>query len=172
MRRPARRMRRPRTSRQPPPSSFRSPRAPSLLLPRSYPAFPVPLPPPSFLPWICTWCRQIPGLPTFPRPWLLQRRPAAMSARLDPRGLEVWMGKSGRLDAKEKAFFFFCGDEEDEPMWACSCDGGSRGCGFFIFIFFISVFYKNIFSIWKFTEIYSGRPAAGGRGLSAKKHEK
>jgi len=35
------------------------------------------------------------------------------------------MGKSGRLDAKEKAFFF-CGDEEDEPLLACSCDGGSR----------------------------------------------
>ena len=34
--------------------------------------------------------------------------------------------------------------------------------GFFIFIFFISVFYKNIFSICKFTEIYPGRPAAGG----------
>jgi len=105
--RPARRMRRPRTNRQPPPSSFRSPRAPSLLLPRSYPAFPVPLPPPSFLPWICTWCRQILGLPTFPRPWLLQWRPAAMSARLDPRGLEVWMGKSGRLDAEEKVSYFF-----------------------------------------------------------------
>jgi len=42
-----------------------------------------------------------------------------MSARLDPRGLEVWMGKRGRLDAKEKAFFFF-GDEEDEPLLACS----------------------------------------------------
>ena len=36
--------------------------------------------------------------------------------------------------------------------------------GFFIFIFFISVFYKNIFSIWKFTEIYPGRPAAGRLG--------
>ena len=37
--------------------------------------------------------------------------------------------------------------------------------GFFIFIFFISVFYKNIFSIWNFTEIYPGRPAAGRPGL-------
>jgi len=36
--------------------------------------------------------------------------------------------------------------------------------GFFIFIFFISVFYKNIFSIWKFTEIYPGRTAAGRPG--------
>ena len=36
--------------------------------------------------------------------------------------------------------------------------------GFFIFIFFISIFYKNIFSIWKFTEIYPGRPAAGRPG--------
>ena len=36
--------------------------------------------------------------------------------------------------------------------------------GFFIFLFFISVFYKNIFSIWKFTEIYPGRPAAGRPG--------
>ena len=35
---------------------------------------------------------------------------------------------------------------------------------FFIFIFFISVFYKNIFSIWKFTEIYPGRPVAGRPG--------
>jgi len=33
--------------------------------------------------------------------------------------------------------------------------------GFFIFLFFIFVFYKNIFSIWKFTGIYPGRPAAG-----------
>ena len=32
--------------------------------------------------------------------------------------------------------------------------------GFFIFLFFIFVFYKNIFSIWKFTGIYPGRPAA------------
>ena len=38
--------------------------------------------------------------------------------------------------------------------------------GFFIFIFFISVFYKNIFSSWKFTEIYPGRPAAGRPGPS------
>ena len=30
--------------------------------------------------------------------------------------------------------------------------------GFLISIFFIFVFYKNIFSIWKFTEIYPGRP--------------
>ena len=36
--------------------------------------------------------------------------------------------------------------------------------GFLISIFFIFVFYKNIFSIWKFTEIYPGRPAAGRPG--------
>ena len=30
-----------------------------------------------------------------------------------------------------------------------------------VFLFFIFVFYKNIFSIWKFTVIYPGRPAAG-----------
>ena len=30
--------------------------------------------------------------------------------------------------------------------------------------FFIFVFYKNIFSIWKFTGIYPGRPAAGRPG--------
>ena len=33
--------------------------------------------------------------------------------------------------------------------------------GFFTFIFFISVFYKNIFSIWNFTKIYLGSRAAG-----------
>ena len=38
--------------------------------------------------------------------------------------------------------------------------GHTRG-DFFIYIFFIFVFYKNIFSIWKFTELYPGRPAAG-----------
>ena len=32
------------------------------------------------------------------------------------------------------------------------------------FYFFIFVFYKNIFSIWKFTGIYPGRPAAGRPG--------
>ena len=32
-------------------------------------------------------------------------------------------------------------------------------CGFFIF-----VFYKNIFSIWIFTGIYPGHPAAGRPG--------
>ena len=36
-------------------------------------------------------------------------------------------------------------------------------CGGF-FIFFIFVFKKNIFSIWKFTVIYPGRPAAGRPG--------
>jgi len=45
------------------------------------------------------------------------------------------------------------------------CDASTqKSCGFFIFIFFISVFYKNIFSIWKFTKIYPGRPAAGRPG--------
>ena len=36
--------------------------------------------------------------------------------------------------------------------------------GFFIFLFFIFVFYKNIFLIWKFAGIYPGRPAAGRPG--------
>ena len=40
---------------------------------------------------------------------------------------------------------------------------------FFIYLFIIFVFYKNIFSIWKFTGIYPGRPAParqrGGRGI-------
>ena len=44
--------------------------------------------------------------------------------------------------------------------------------GFLISIFFISVFYKNIFLIWKFTEIYPGRPAAGRHGLILKKKKK
>ena len=35
---------------------------------------------------------------------------------------------------------------------------------FFIFMFFIFVFYKNIFSIWKFIGIYPGRPVAGRQG--------
>jgi hypothetical protein len=56
-----------------------------------------------------------------------------------------------------------------------------RAGGFFIFIFFISIFYKNIFSIWNFTEIYPGRtaavrpepgrPAAGRQGLIHKKQD-
>ena len=37
--------------------------------------------------------------------------------------------------------------------------------GFFIFIFFISIFYKNIFSIWKFTEIYPAGSWAAGANL-------
>ena len=41
-------------------------------------------------------------------------------------------------------------------------------CGFFIFLFFIFVFYKNIFSIWKFIGIYPGRLAAGRQGLLCK----
>ena len=49
--------------------------------------------------------------------------------------------------------------------------------GFFIFLFFIFVFYKNIFLFLKFTKIYTaplpgGRdlvaPLRGGRGFSAK----
>jgi len=44
---------------------------------------------------------------------------------------------------------------------------------FLFFLFFISVFYKNIFSIWKFTEMYPGRPAAGWQGrICKKKHKK
>ena len=35
---------------------------------------------------------------------------------------------------------------------------------FLFFLFFIFVFYKNIFSIWKFTGIYPSRPAAGRPG--------
>ena len=37
---------------------------------------------------------------------------------------------------------------------------------FFLF-FFIFVFYKNIFSIWKFTGIYPGRPAASRPAAAA-----
>ena len=33
-------------------------------------------------------------------------------------------------------------------------------CGFFIFLFFNFIFYKNIFLFSKFTGIYPGRPAA------------
>ena len=43
---------------------------------------------------------------------------------------------------------------------------GARG--FFIFLFFIFVFYKNIFSIWKFTGIYPAAPLPGGRDLAAR----
>ena len=35
----------------------------------------------------------------------------------------------------------------------------------FLFLYFLFLFFtKNIFSIWKFTEIYPGRPAAGRPG--------
>ena len=44
--------------------------------------------------------------------------------------------------------------------------------GFFIFLFFVFVFYKNIFSFSKFTKIYPGRPAAGRQGLICKKFRK
>ena len=37
--------------------------------------------------------------------------------------------------------------------------------GFFTFIFFIFVFYKNIFSILQFTVLYPYRPQGGGRDL-------
>ena len=47
-------------------------------------------------------------------------------------------------------------DEVEIPLPRWSRRHSARG--FFIFIFYISVFYKNIFSIWKFTEIYPGRP--------------
>ena len=33
-----------------------------------------------------------------------------------------------------------------------------------VFLFFIFIFYKNIFSFSKFTEIYTDRPAAGRPG--------
>ena len=49
---------------------------------------------------------------------------------------------------------------------------GAMRRGFFIFIFFISIFYKNIFSIWKFIEIYPGHPAAGRQGLICKRKRK
>ena len=63
------------------------------------------------------------------------------------------------------------------PLWArVEADPARRD--FFIFLFFIFVFYKNIFSFSKFTEIYpaallpGGRdlvaPLQGGRGFSAK----
>ena len=41
---------------------------------------------------------------------------------------------------------------------------------FLFFYFFIFVFYKNIFSIWKFTGIYPGRLAAGAAGAFLKKN--
>ena len=41
--------------------------------------------------------------------------------------------------------------------------------GFFIFIFFNFIFYKNIFLFSKFTGIYLGRPAAERQGLFCKK---
>ena len=41
-----------------------------------------------------------------------------------------------------------------------------------VFLFFIFIFYKNIFSIWKFTEIYLGRPVIGRQGLICKKKTK
>ena len=36
-----------------------------------------------------------------------------------------------------------------------------------IFIFYIFIFYKNIFSFSKFTEIYPAAPLPGGRDLVA-----
>jgi len=50
--------------------------------------------------------------------------------------------------------------EPNRALIGCNPTNG----GFYIFIFFISIFYKNIFLIWKFTEIYPVRPAAGGPG--------
>ena len=40
------------------------------------------------------------------------------------------------------------------PPPKSSVDANSAGEIPAVFLFFISVFYKNIFSIWKFTEIY------------------
>ena len=68
-------------------------------------------------------------------------------------------------------------------IWVLFCQLNGRLQGaFFIFIFYISVFYKNIFLIWKFTEISPGRPAAersgpgrpaaGRQGLFRKKNMK
>ena len=45
------------------------------------------------------------------------------------------------------------------PVSMSNSNGLAR-LAFFYFLFFIFVFYKNIFSIWKFTEIYPGRTAA------------
>ena len=59
---------------------------------------------------------------------------------------------------------------EDEPSYTVTHSYANAG-GFFIFIFFISVFYKNIFSIWKITEIYPGRLAAGRPGLICNKKD-
>ena len=50
---------------------------------------------------------------------------------------------------------------QQEPSMSNSFHHVPGTGGFFIFIFYIFVFYKNIFLIWKFTGIYSGRPAAG-----------
>ena len=46
------------------------------------------------------------------------------------------------------------GPQEKEPGTVLPC----------VFLFFIFVFYKNIFLIWKFTGIYPGRPTAGRPG--------
>jgi len=40
--------------------------------------------------------------------------------------------------------------------------------GFLFFYFYIFVFYKNIFLIWKFTGIYPAAPLPGGRDLAAR----
>ena len=46
-------------------------------------------------------------------------------------------------------------------------DGSVDRFAFGGFLFFIFIFYKNIFSFSKFTEIYPGRPLPGGRDLVA-----
>ena len=62
------------------------------------------------------------------------------------------------------------GNDDDDgqlaaaPSTVADCAARTRA----VFLFFIFVFYKNIFSIWKFTGIYPGRPAAGGRAFLKK----
>ena len=53
--------------------------------------------------------------------------------------------------------FFFV----NKTISCCILWGQKNGAVFLFFLFFIFVFYKNIFSIWKFIGIYPGRPAAG-----------
>ena len=51
------------------------------------------------------------------------------------------------------------------------CASLSKDAVFYFYIFYFC-FYKNIFSIWKFTEIYPGHPAAGRQGLKRIKKKK
>ena len=77
---------------------------------------------------------------------------------------QAWRRRTRRQRAKPAAGWPVCLGAGLKMRWATSG-------AFFIFIFFISIFYKNIFSIWKFTEVYPARPAAGRQGLERKKKE-